>query len=59
MSKTFDITVSWEAITPYLVHSIAHSDNAASRDFALSELLRMARFADSEILRMARLSEKL
>ena len=46
MSKTIDITPSWEAITPYLVQTIAHSESAASRDLALSELLRIARFAE-------------
>jgi hypothetical protein len=51
-SQTIDLTPSWEQITPVLVHIITESSNVESREFALSELLRMARFADSEIHRM-------
>jgi hypothetical protein len=58
-SQTIDLTPSWEQITPVLVHILTKSSNAESREFALSELLRMARFADSEIHRMARLADAL
>lgn len=45
MTRTFDITPTWEEITPLLARILRDAD-AVGQENALAELLRMARLAD-------------
>lgn len=43
--ESVDVTPTWEEITPTLL-AILQNGQAEGRDFALKELLRMAKLAD-------------
>lgn len=44
--QTIDITPSWRAIVPTLVHVAAHATTPDSREAAMQELLRLADAVD-------------
>ena len=45
-TTTVDITPTWEALLPALVHCASHGTTVESRTMAMEELLKMARLAD-------------
>ena len=45
-TTTIDITPTWEALLPALVHCASHGTTVESRTMAMEELLKMARLAD-------------
>ena len=48
-TKTIDMTPTWEALLPSLVHVAVNGTTAESRAVAMEQLLTLARHADSTI----------
>ena len=57
MTKTIDVTPTWQGILPSLL-ILLKSERTSAREVAENELVRMARLADKMMVQFETLSEK-